>query len=609
MVPTTEIQSELAQFRTTWLQNSDRASATRRLCKFGACFASRWTRRIRAGRPRRQRWPTLHVAADFLERLRKSIANSTGSHGPFLHAIVQLLNYYAILVDQLNTDFLTWGLLPAEAPTPEAKWLLKMEARTWKRLRDLLSRARSGSFEICACAGQGYDALLAARDNIKRLWLHHPLFVESLVDPGQQAHHLSVMQSCVDAEDMLATLSHFDLTLSKTNCVAGDVASNVAIAQSCLLQRKWARAAELYFLSFALLVAAPWTDCLDKRFWDVSAEDLVYNIARLVGLSWTDMGDALMQPAEAVRLLAWRSSPHTLLPWNRPQCKGPKMLQAGCLGFGKIHVLPEDSDGASSALCSEFGAFESTKWLTTLGQPDLQQMQTGMTGHLFSAGRLFILPVGTPYPNLWHALHWWIPAIALKQEHGWNTSDTHLGIVFDSKLRNGGHRWDVDRPGSSDTARFAKFHDAILQLLSSNPLRFVAQEGDMSCFREALVGFRSFRYDMAITQVGHQDLRVFRASLRAALDVRQQVHNMQHSHGSQRVMRVLIIQREAGQPRHIKNLSPLRRVLQRNSRFVTQTQQLEALALLHQFSLVSHAAQCALGTNCQVLCGSFTTQF
>ena len=30
--------------------------------------------------------------------------------------------------------------------------------------------------------------------------------------------------------------------------------------------------------------------------------------------------------------------------------------------------------------------------------------------------KVFLVPVGTPYANLWHALHWWVPALALKEE-------------------------------------------------------------------------------------------------------------------------------------------------------------------------------------------------
>eukprot|EP00439_Symbiodinium_sp_Y106_P052076 s1967_g6.t4 len=427
---------------------------------------------------------------------------------------------------------------------------------------------------------QGYDMLLAARDNVKRLWLHHPLFLETLVDPNQQAHHLSVIQSCVDSEEMFLALSSLVGTLSKTNCAAGDVAMNIAIAQACLVQRQWARALELYLLSFALLVAAPWDDCIDQQVWDVSAEDVLYNVARIVGLVAGGDDDALLAPAEAVSRLAWRPAPrpqfaNRLLPWSRRQCRGPRTLSGACLGFGKIHVQPQDFEGAAAALCSEFGAFHSAEWINVLDPEEQFPIGRG------TSGELFIVPVGTPYPNLWHALHWWVPALVHKQEQGWDPSKIHVGVVFDSRPRNG-QRWEVEMPGS-DTERFAAFHGVILRLLSSNPVRFVAHEGNMSCFAEASVGFRSFRYDLVTPQVTRQDVEVFRRALQTAVGMDRRPLNTE----SGSFPRVLIIQREKGQPRYIVNLGHMLRVLRRSHGFVTDWQQLEKHALLEQFSLVA----------------------
>ena len=49
--------------------------------------------------------------------------------------------------------------------------------------------------------------------------------------------------------------------IDRTNCVSGDVASNIAVAQACILQGRWDRAADLLLLAFALVVLAPWRDC------------------------------------------------------------------------------------------------------------------------------------------------------------------------------------------------------------------------------------------------------------------------------------------------------------------------------------------------------------
>ena len=526
-------------------------------------------------------------AAYHLKRLRKLLVKVSISQDQIMHAVTQLVVYYAVRVSWLDVKHWRQRLLPGKVATPEAKWLLIQEARTWKLLRDAISLVRGGQFKICACAGQGYDVLLAARDNVKRLWLHHPSFVDSLLDASQQAHHLSLMQSCIEAEDMQYALIEFQRTLSKTNCVAGDVATNIAIAQACLLHRKWARVAELYLLSFALVVAAPWTDCLDRQFWDISAEDVLYNVARAVVLAWTDIADELLEPAQAVRKLGWRSSPGTLLPWNRPQCWGPKVLNQLCLRDGRMHVLPEDFHGALGALCSEFGAFESGQWVSSLGAAGGGQ-QKWRSDQIASFGKLFVLPIGTPYPNLWHALHWWIPSVALMQKQGWTPSDTHLRIVFDSRPRGGGRRWDVERPESVDIVRFLAFHDAILQLLSQNPVRFVAHESDISCSREAVIGFGNLRYDMTIPQIGHYELQMFRYKLQAAA-TKQGLDQIDAAFSA----RVLIVQRATGRARYITNIGLLQQSLRRNPRFDTEIQQLEAHTLLQQFVLVWKATSAA----------------
>ena len=533
-------------------------------------------------------------ATNYLKQLCKPLRESIDLSEKLLPAIAKLLVHYAARMTLRDTRSLAWGLPPELVPTPATKWLAKQEARAWRRLRHSIDLARGGQYEICSCAGQGYDMLLAARDNVKRLWLHHPLFLETLVDPNQQAHHLSVIQSCVDSEEMFLALSSLVGTLSKTNCAAGDVAMNIAIAQACLVQRQWARALELYLLSFALLVAAPWDDCIDQQVWDVSAEDVLYNVARIVGLVAGGDDDALLAPAEAVSRLAWRPAPrpqfaNRLLPWSRRQCRGPRTLSGACLGFGKIHVQPQDFEGAAAALCSEFGAFHSAEWINVLDPEEQFPIGRG------TSGELFIVPVGTPYPNLWHALHWWVPALVHKQEQGWDPSKIHVGVVFDSRPRNG-QRWEVEMPGS-DTERFAAFHGVILRLLSSNPVRFVAHEGNMSCFAEASVGFRSFRYDLVTPQVTRQDVEVFRRALQTAVGMDRRPLNTE----SGSFPRVLIIQREKGQPRYIVNLGHMLRVLRRSHGFVTDWQQLEKHALLEQFSLVAQAAtlQLSSGTKFQ----------
>eukprot|EP00438_Fugacium_kawagutii_P012319 Skav221950 [mRNA] locus=scaffold195:537685:538866:- [translate_table: standard] len=89
--------------------------------------------------------------------------------------------------------------------------------------------------------------------------------------------------------------------------VSGDVATNIAVAQACMLQRNWAGAAELYLLAFALVVLAPWADCLTLTFWDLTSSDVVFNAARFFAATASSAGTGRVWPAAtAVRTMAWR---------------------------------------------------------------------------------------------------------------------------------------------------------------------------------------------------------------------------------------------------------------------------------------------------------------
>ena len=151
--------------------------------------------------------------------------------------------------------------------------------RGWRRLRRSMEKRRFSPFDPCACAGKGYDMLMAMRESLKRLWLHDVKFSETLVKPKEQAHHMSKLQSCEEVSTLEA-LTYFSTSL-QTNCVSGDVATNVAVAQACLLQRQWRVAFELHLLAFGLTIMSPYNDCLSP-FWDITASDVVYNTLRVL---------------------------------------------------------------------------------------------------------------------------------------------------------------------------------------------------------------------------------------------------------------------------------------------------------------------------------------
>ncbi|CAL1158329.1 unnamed protein product [Cladocopium goreaui] len=497
---------------------------------------------VRHPRWRRRATQVLRRARRQLRRAWRSLASGAG----VVVAISELLAFYVLKLDWFRHD-------PGAGLGPLSAELRRYEIRSWQRLRQGMEQTRQAPFEACACAGKGYDMLMAMRDNIKRLWLYHPNFTGMLTSPGEPAHHMSMLQSCVEPRMAQEALLLFEQTSLQTNCVSGDVATNIAVAQACILQRKWDRAAELYLLAFALVVLAPWTDCLTLSFWDLTAEDVVYNAARLLAPS--RRAAVPLTPRQAVRQVAWRRSPYRLMPVHQNRCDGPIALDGFCLESGAIVVPKWRGSDVRTALCAEFGAFDSPNLVKEVKLEQIQQ-DVDPSGELKNL-QAFLVPVGTPFPNVWHALHWWVPALALKEERGWLATELQVVIVFDNQPRHGEARWDIQRPQSETLVTFAAFHQPILRALSAHPVLLLAHT-EKICFQQGTVGFRSFRYDMKEPQMSRQHLALFRRALALHAGV---------TLAKETQCEVLIINRAAGRPRHISNLHLVTARLRSLSRF------------------------------------------
>eukprot|EP00434_Breviolum_minutum_P042981 symbB.v1.2.038281.t1/scaffold5881.1/size22790/2 len=528
-------------------------------------FRARWPalqRPLKGGRSWRWRRRWVHETAQL--QLKRTWQQFTIGGG-LMVAISELLAFYTLKVKTFRHD-----------PTGMAMFasMARKERRTWRKLREQMEQMRVAPFEACACAGKGYDMLMAMRDNFKRLWLYHPNFKKFLTDTTEQAHHLSILQSCVDLQVSEEALFLFEHTSLQTNCVSGDVATNIAVAQACILQRQWTRAAELYLLAFALVVLAPWADCLSLPFWDMTANDVLYNAARLfteAPSSWKHGG--LYPPVAAIRKVAWRRSPYQLLPVQGLRCKGPAFVEL-CLDSGLILVPKGRGNDVECALCSEFGAFrnglvkETTlDGMRITGAPEFQA---------------FVIPVGTPFPNIWHALHWWVPALSLKEEQGWKADHLQVVLVFDIKPRHGGSpRWDIQRPQSDTMVSFSRFHQPIFSALSSHPVIVLEHLVHKVCFQQGTVGFKSFRYDMKDPQMNPSHVAFFRRALAGS--------GPMGLPKDQNMKEVLIINRALGSPRHISNLQLLESQIRRTKNLRTRLHALEAYSLLEQFTFASQA--------------------
>ncbi|CAE8737269.1 unnamed protein product, partial [Polarella glacialis] len=176
-------------------------------------------------------------------------------------AVVELLAFYAARVGWLELGAPSWGQPPFRGEGPAATELARLEDRSWRRLEHAFSRNRMSSFQVCACAGQGYDLYFAIKDMAKRMWMHHPDFPDAITTFGQQAYHLAMAQSCPGPEVTADAMRNLFAHVGRTTCSAGDAVTNIAVAQGCIVQRQWHRAAEMMILAFALAVADPTSDC------------------------------------------------------------------------------------------------------------------------------------------------------------------------------------------------------------------------------------------------------------------------------------------------------------------------------------------------------------
>ena len=456
-----------------------------------------------------------------------------------------------------------------------------------------LQEGHYAKFEVCSCAGKGYDIYLSAKDLLKSLWLQHHSFPDSLVDVGQGAHHMVIGQSCPDADFTLRTLENIQAYVGQITCAPGEAATHILMAHSCLLRREWQRAAELLLICLALAAAAPWQGCMDARLWDFSAEDVAYNAARLAGAARLEGG--LEHPSAAPRLLAWRPSPHRLIPAAPARCTGAASLPGGlCLRGGKLLVPP--GAGADLALCTEFGVFERRARALDAGAWASLQAEAVADGR-----QAFLIPVGNPYPNLWHALHWWVPALAEKRSRGLRREEVRIILAFEGCRADGSPWWLEDgqeewpKRGDDDDdvmAEFLAFHEPITSVLSAAPpILLHVRPRRPICFPSGVAGTPSFRYDLQAPQVTAQGMELFRAEVAAAAPTSP---GALADPGARRpgLVRVLLLQREAEQARWISNLEGVQRVLRGCERsgprpIRSVVQDMASLPLLAQFALAA----------------------
>lgn len=547
-------------------------------------------RRELTARRSRSRWLAgqRRLARHFLARVRQSLS---APDIDIAAAVDALLAFYAARIgwmeeegDQHNmTDYL-------QNAAPE---LLRMEEAAWMNLSTAFSHRHLAQFDVCACAGKGYDLYLSIRDLVRRLWIKSPDFRDRIGDPHDAAHHLVASQTCPTAEITQGALTDLFQYVGTTTCAVGEAATNIMLSQSCLLNREWQRAAELLIVAFALAIAGPWEDCLNKRLWDFDLQDLVYNAARIAG-GIRPRGYSDARPTAGLHALAWRRSPHQLvLNVPRRRCTGPIDLVDGvCVRNGTLTHPP--GVAADLVFCTEFGSFESHG--EVLDMASWKRLIRGTRARTTEKA-VFIVPVGSPFPNLWHALHWWVPALAFKHERGWSSRDIRLALVLHGREASGEARWSVAMEGE-----FATFNEPILSILSAVPPLYLGRpNARTACFSYAVAGVRSFRYDLQAPETTTSDVAAFRLEAAKGIGLRLetragpavQAASLQ-APSLQAPSQLLIVQRGLHGARWISNLADVEVALRSDSRVLEigiriHVQIMERLPLLKQLELVMGA--------------------
>ncbi|CAE8612203.1 unnamed protein product [Polarella glacialis] len=284
----------------------------------------------------------------------------------------------------------------------------------------------------------------------------------------------------------------FDMTPQATlsavftsQCLPGDIAMQLIKIQNCILEQDITKV--LVLQQSVLQLASYTADCLDEDFWGFSLRDLAVEQAKLVWkLAKREAGSRSLGRLFQAQL-AWSpgrgvESDLQRPPWHT-QC-GPHHIS----GPVRLHAPPSflPKPGAPPVLgpvCTEIGRFWlhlGLQQLQTLGasrpqqqqqqpqqqpqqhhQPQQQQQpQSLQQQHQQQQQKqqhtLAIIPITYAWnSNIWHHMHWWIPALLyLKGVLKLSADEVDIALVFPHEEAHWGisatAQWNVDSPGRTE---------------------------------------------------------------------------------------------------------------------------------------------------------------
>ncbi|CAE7201598.1 Kcnb2 [Symbiodinium natans] len=420
------------------------------------------------------------------------------------------------------------------------------EQRTWF-LFGALWRVIWPARDYCACV-EAYDyyttmhALFDGSLHIGRGDLH-----ERLLRPSSEARRMVEAASYCeewlekDFQRIFSTYAKFSA------CLPGALMENIVCLQRWLLGGKVIGSLNTAEMMVKLLTLSD--TCLEDTRWPFSKADVEYNFARLAvnwragnvncqamdrfGQRLQDDGCPSALDATALRPLLWSPSP---LQQNGRQVQCTAQFDNACIVNGIVTVRkPPDGEARlpdELQTCSETGRNRHRLALSedlghlwgTQEEAVLQRQTVG-----------FVLNLPETGDNVWHNLHWIVPAAA--RLHGpraqeslgdKTTRDVLLILLFDAylfrenkpDLENGSDvsEADADREKAEQQQRFELWvvrHAPFLRLLTTAP-PVMLHTVQRRCFGRLLWGHAEMRADRELrhgTAVGPEEVQAFKDAL------------------------------------------------------------------------------------------------
>lgn len=316
--------------------------------------------------------------------------------------------------------FLAQEALRLRLPLVARRSIRRREGGVWMRFARFFRRA-IGLTDLCRCMESGEFYSHIAQD-LRGLGVGKrsgARITHRMLNASAPEHKIVRAQSCAQTPRGVFLPENTLSLMYTTGCVPGDMGSAILLLQSCVLEKDVERV--LLMLNGLFKLSTTMADCHDAEFWSFSSRNIAAEYARIVWELANPLGERSTLTPSVLRRLSW-SPRHDFdvipEPWHAA-CR-PLDIRGGVrIGIGDRRTMSAASiDHEFGPLCTDIGRFWLKLRLTSEQHPPPRV--------------LAIFAVTYPWwPNPWHHLHWWIPALLhLKLSLRLVAEETDIALVF-----------------------------------------------------------------------------------------------------------------------------------------------------------------------------------